>query len=330
MQPNQNNQSDLEYMAQMAFEKIDISESDLKEIRKEIKARTISYNNGYYFIFINLMIGVFLGITVFFCIYTSSNKLTSKAPIKTQAQIKRSAPPMILTLDTVQLLSDNFTRQTIIKHTNEDKNISTSYNDSSIIINSTPIAKIVKDTNFTNTEEQIIYTSNAPVIFIHDLKITNYSLLYFRQNKSIPLNTPNNIEPSFANKTDITKNDNLLRDRTNYYLHQVISKAMQHFSKKEFTDCLRELNIILAINPDDINCNFYSGMCLYYKHQFTKAIAYFDFCIGYPNNAFVNEAKYYKALSLFEAGYRKEANVLFNQIANENSFYSSKAKQMLE
>ena len=65
MQVDKNNMDDLEYMAQLGFEKVAISDADLKELNTKINSRVFSYNNGIYFGFISLIVGVFIGVSLF-------------------------------------------------------------------------------------------------------------------------------------------------------------------------------------------------------------------------------------------------------------------------
>jgi TolA-binding protein len=87
--------------------------------------------------------------------------------------------------------------------------------------------------------------------------------------------------------------------------------------------------MISEIVPDDINCKFYSGMCYYFKKDFKSAIRNFNECISHSNNTFLNEAQFYKALSLNESGNKEEAKTLLKQIAAEGGFYSQKAMLLL-
>lgn len=327
MQHNKNSLTDLEYLAELGYEKAGDTGKDLQELRSKIRSRVFSYNNGWYFTFINLIIGAFLGLSVFFLFYRPVIIADSKT-VSQKNKEEKTLPPAILNLDTVEVVSENFVNPTSTPKklvTAVSKEIST---DTVVTITSIPMTTL-STVPENITEDRIIYIPNASVIFLHDLKITNYSTLYFRRNKFVALNLNSGLDASFANKEEGNKNANLLMPQENYYLHQVISEAMNHFSKKQYSSCLHTLKIISEINPNDLNCRFYSGMCYYYKKDFASAIAQFNECISSPNNTFLNEAQYYKALSLLESGNKSEAQKLFKEIAREGSFYSEKAKQLL-
>ena len=56
MQPNNKHIDDLEYLANLGFEKNPITDADLNELHSKIKTKAFSYNNGLYFSFISLQL----------------------------------------------------------------------------------------------------------------------------------------------------------------------------------------------------------------------------------------------------------------------------------
>jgi len=326
MQPENKNISDLEYLAQLGFEKVGTNETDIRELQKKVKDRSFSYNNGMFFGIVSLLTGVFIGITVFFTIYNAPKIFTvpkhayrENIPNKNTASIK--------TLDTVEVVAENFVLNRSEKLITKVKD-ELAITETAETLNATPITNINQFSTQFN-ESQIRYIPNAPVIFLHDMKITDYSLLYFRHNKFVALSNHDGLDPAYANYEETEKSD-VLSPAYKYYLHQAIADAMLHFNKKNYSKCLSDLNIILEINPNDINCLFYSGMCFYHKKNYEAAIKNFNACLNHTNNTFLPEAQYYKALSLYEMGNKEEAIVLLKEIAKENSFYSEKAKKLLD
>jgi len=82
MQANKNKIDDLDYLAQLGFEKVAVNDSDLMELNTKIKNRVFSYNNGFYFGFISLIVGVFVGVSVFFVINTTPSRSLADLPNK--------------------------------------------------------------------------------------------------------------------------------------------------------------------------------------------------------------------------------------------------------
>lgn len=326
MHTDKNNLSDLDYLSRLGYEKVNTTEHDLHELRSKIKGRVFSYNTGASFAFISMVTGMFIGISVFFAFYHSPQNINHPSSLPTAHSTSPSIP--YINLDTLPFVSENFVKHSAksLHSVQTDSVISKAAGNDTIVdlamhsYNSIP--EIIN-------EEQIKYIPNAPVIYLHDLKVTDYSSLYFKQNKFIPMKINQGLDASIANKNEINKNDNIFNSQENYYLHQAIADAMGYFSKKEYNRCLATLQTITELNPNDINYYFYSGMCYYYKQDYVTASKNLDYCITNANNTFYNEARFYKAMCLYQSGNLNEARILFKEIAGEKSFYSEKAKQFI-
>ncbi|MGZ3920675.1 MAG: tetratricopeptide repeat protein [Bacteroidia bacterium] len=327
MQHNKENSDDLGYLAELGYEKAVIDESDINDLRKRIRSQSFSYNSGGYFGVISLLTGVFLGISVFFLFHNSSIIFPATKPITIKAN-KTQSVTYSATLDTVHITYENFINPAS-GHKATHKEITSIQRQDTITVSNIPLSTFTPEEEII-TEAKIKYIPNSPVIFLHDMKITDYSSLYFKLNRFVSLKVNEGLDPSYANVSETGKNDNMLMPEAHYYLHQAISDAMLYFSRKEYTRCLNTLQIITDINPGDINCKFYSGMCYFYKKDFIKALKQFEDCINDQNNTFLNEARYYKAMCLYNNGDKEEAAILFKEISNEGSFYSEKARQLLK
>jgi hypothetical protein len=330
MQPDKNI-SDLDYLAEMGFDKVKVSDSDISELKSKVRNRVFSYNNGFYFGFVSMVTGAFLGISVFFIFYnTPKNFPAPKTITEKQKPVETVTTKNTFELDTVNVVAENFMYSKPTPKVISQPEVATvpSNADTASVLETKPL-NIFTPTPEKMNEAQIKYIPNSPVIFLHDLKITNYSSLYFKKNRFVTLSSHKGLDPSFANKEELRKNENVFTTVENYYLHEAIGEAMLYFSKKDFNRCLKTLQLIQEINPDDINCYFYSGMCYYYKKNYAGAIKNLEMCLGNSNNSFLNEAQYYKAMSLYEQGNKTEAIELFKQIVNEGGFYAEKAKLFL-
>ena len=325
MLPNKNNTDDLEYLANLGFEKTKMDEKDINELRSQIKNRTFSYNNGAYFSFISLIVGVFIGVSCFFSIYNHPKIYATKADVILKDTITKEIVSANKTIvhDTIKVEQENFIYSRKVKII--DTLSQTANANDSILI--TPIEPIninsISDKNLSPSK--IKYMPNASVIYLHDLKITNYSLLYFNKNQQVKLNYNEGLAASQANKTVTLSGVEGLKQSPSYYLHDIISEAMLYFKKGNYNQCINSLNTVSAYTNVDINCKFYYGMCYYNKKNFSKALAYFEDCISNTNNTFLQEALYYKALCLIETGNAAEAKTLIKQIADDGEFYSQKA-----
>ncbi len=333
MPVDKHNMTDLEYLSQLGFDKMPINEADLKDLNTKIKQRTFSYNNGLYFGFISLIVGVFIGLSFFFMIDNRPLLYSSNLPNKilgdTTAFKKASAETTIV-LDTIQLVKENFINPLVhTKNNNESGTLAKkSVADTVMIIPSKPVDVSAMLDNIN--ESKLKYMANAPIVYIHDLKVTNYTSLYFKKNQYVKFAGKDGLPVSYANKEDYNKNRTTLKQSAEYFLHEEFSDALLAFKKGNYDQCLYALNIISSYNDEDLNCDFYSGMCYYYKKNYAKAIEFFDKCIQSTNNSFLQEAMYYQALSLYENGDKGLASEKFKRIADEGEFYSLKAKIFLK
>lgn len=325
MLPNKDNTDDLEYLAHLGFAKTKIDERDIDELRSKIKNRTFSYNNGVYFSFISLIVGVFIGVSCFFSIYNQPKIYATTADVILKDTIAKEivSTNKIIVLDTVKVQHENF----IYSH--KAKIIDTlaqaaNDNDTIIIVPIEPInISSISDKNLSPSK--IKYMPNASVIYLHDLKITNYSVLYFNKNQQVKLSYNGGLSASQANRTVTLSGVEGLKQEPSYYLHDIISEAMLYYKKGNYNQCINSLNTVSAYTNLDINCKFYYGMCYFNKKNFSKALTYFEDCISNTNNTFLQEALYYQALCLIETGNTDEAKTLLKQIVDDGEFYSQKA-----
>lgn len=337
MQPDNKYTDDLEYLSQQGFEKLKVSEADINDLKKKIKARSFSYNNSFYFTAITMIMGVFIGAVLFFALTGTSYE---PLPVKQLAVMTDSLPAVNndkistpITLDTVIVIKENFInpqlKVTDLKNA-APQTTSPQVMDSVVSIPEKPIdtALLKKE---PVKEEHLKFIINAPVLYIHDMKVTNYTTLYFKKNHFVKFNERTGITAEYPSRSaSFQSAPHLLKESADYFLHEEIAGALLYFKKGKYDDCINSLKLVAAYNNEDINCDFYMAMCYYYKANYIKAAELFDKCISNMNNTFLQEAMYYKAVSLFDAGNKAEALILFKQITDEGEFYAAKAKTYLK
>ena len=334
MQRDKKNIDDLDYLSQLGFEEVAVTDVDMKELQSKIKSRVFSYNNGFYFAFVSLIVGVFIGVSFFFMINNRTQVFSSNFPNKILTEnipAKKNVAETLLNLDTITITNENFINPNI---KNPLLNDSTTLR----IINQemdSAIQKPSKPINFSTviitpvSESKIKYISNAPITYIQDLKVTNYAALYFKKNQYIKLPVKGGLPVSYANKEDYVNTRSGLKQSADYFLHEELSEALLSFKKGNYKQSIYALNVISSYNSEDINCNFYLGMSYYQTKNYIKALDYFERCIENANNTFLQEALYYQAVCLNESGNTEKASKLFKSIAEEGEFYSEKAKGYL-
>jgi tetratricopeptide (TPR) repeat protein len=105
---------------------------------------------------------------------------------------------------------------------------------------------------------------------------------------------------------------------------------MELFSKGQNKKALARFEVILDTYPDDLNANFYSGLCYYNLNEFSKAINVFAKCQDSNYSNFNEEAQWYLAKSHQAAGNDSQARELFKKIVNEGGYYSAQAEKILK
>lgn len=218
--------------------------------------------------------------------------------------------------------------KTIIKDFNEQKNESfetKSQSNNQVEVDRLPISQIAPtDTKTTTIVKE---TTFGKEVYLHDMKLLDYrayrSKPAIETKQMILTGTPANIgETTTIEETTEWKNVGIP------YI-EYIDKTMEIFSKGNNKKALARFQIIIETYPDDVNANFYAGLCYYNLKEFSSAISSFSKCNDTKFTNFNEEAEWYTAKSYLANGQKAEAKTLFTQIANSNGYYTSQAKKIL-
>jgi tetratricopeptide (TPR) repeat protein len=319
MQTQENN--DMDYLAQLGFEKVHTSSSDLKNLKRKIRL----FRGGMRSMFVTLgalLLGMLIGSLLIIYMEDRSPVSTPGKPIATAINKELSSEEKTIILDTISLIKENFIKPHLKQGQKADP---ASHPGPAEIIEPKALDLTALNTRDLK-EEKLKYMINAPVFYLHDLKITNYTTLYFKQNKFVKWS---GLSAAYSNANEMGTSSSL-KQEAEYYLHEEIARAMLLFKQGKYEQAMASLHLIRSYNKEDLNCEFYLGMCYYYRKNYAAAMEQFELCIESTNNTFFQEAQYYKALSLYETGDKEAALALFKQIIEAGEFYSEKAKKLLE
>jgi tetratricopeptide (TPR) repeat protein len=193
-----------------------------------------------------------------------------------------------------------------------------------------PISIVNNTTSIEPTEDLLRLLPNASIIYIYDLKVTQYQKLYFKKMKPFVLEV-NGLSAQFENSDEYKS---YLKDKSfnnNYTLDMLLKDALKLFNKQKHKQAFTLFNELLNYNSNDPNAFFYSGMCQYYTGNNEDAIARFNNVIDNENNVFHQEAEWYKALCLSKQKSNKEAAItLLTKINNQKGFYAIQAGEKLK
>lgn len=329
MLPKEDYKDDLEYLAQQGFEKVSITDSDLADLKKRVRSKTGS-QNSFYFGLSSLLIGMVIGGVLFYFFYKNPKAKEITLVQKNETEVLKKTEPIreeVVYLDTVHVTKENFMKPEVAIKTPELKESTapSASISSAEVMHSKPIDASLLNSNEIS-ETQLKYIINAPVFYLHDLKVTNYTTLYFKKERFVKFT---GVSAAYPDKNEVGATGGSLKQNSERYLHEEIDQAMLLFKNGKYDQSIQALKTVSRYNKEDLNCDFYLAMCYYHKKSFSLATDYYDKCLLSPNNTFLQEAMYYKAVSLYAKGNQEEAKELFQKIVEGNEFYASKAGEFL-
>ncbi len=164
--------------------------------------------------------------------------------------------------------------------------------------------------------------------FIFDLKITSFGEYYAVQDELSP-KFSSSTEARFERKDSIktkSKEEELEKLTT----EDVLVKAMENFSKNNFTSALKLFNILISYESEDVNALFYASLCYKNLNRAEDAIQYLDRVLKSSNTTFKEEAEWEKAQAYVQLKDFKKAEVLLDNICQSKGFYAERAKDLLK
>ena len=261
-----------------------------------------SYNNQphKHFSPVSFVAGLVIALIIFFAIYKSvSHHPVAQEGIVVKDSLKPKAAKVesIKKVGLVDFTEEHFYKEHHHRHINQD--------DEAIVVSPNEMAALEKGNLSEQQKKLLELLPNAPVIYIFDLKITDYQNLYFSMGEPLVL-------------------DNKMA------AGQLLHDGLKEFSEDNFIACFNKMGVLSLANPSDVNALFYGGMAAYYQKDFTEAEMHFDKVINAKNNVFKQEASWFKALALLENNKKDAAKQALKEIVNTKGFYTNKAFEKLK
>ena len=175
--------------------------------------------------------------------------------------------------------------------------------------------------------EKIITNSySGKELFLYDLKVIDY-----RAYRSKPeVNTKQVILTGTpAKEGESSRAEDMEWENIEIPYIEYLSKTMEQFSKGQNKKALARFLTILETYPDDINANFYGGLCYYNLNSYNEAEKCFKKCSISEFINFREEANWYLAKSLIANDKKEEALNVLRSIVEENGFYAKQAAKLL-
>ncbi|HEY1039364.1 MAG TPA: hypothetical protein VGF30_08180 [Bacteroidia bacterium] len=332
--PHKNQDDYFDYLAEMGS--ASINADDMKDLTERIdkkvnsgsvKAKTNGFTTVILVVFTSVLLFVLFNKASVLQIgpghdvkEESNNDILAQA-IMNDSVIKPNAVVPIPAPEKKEENNEHFVIESRDNHFAEDLSVD--------ILPSRNIALLDTSAKAHMTEELVELIPNSPVLYIYDLKVTDFQKLYFKKMKPYTI-VENGLSAAFENTEAYKayKSENKLLNP--YTLDMLLKDALFAFSKGKYKQSLVLFDELLNYNKNDVNALFYSGMCQYYKGEYADADYRFNRVFQGENNVFNQEAEWYKALSLQKSGDTKEAIELLLKINKKKGFYADKAGLKLE
>jgi len=179
----------------------------------------------------------------------------------------------------------------------------------------------------SSTSKNTLVYNVAQEVYLHSLKNVDY-----RAYRNRPIKVDNNLEIGIpANlATENDKQEFQPVETTDITYIDYLTKTAEHFKEGQYKIALKRYLTILDTYSDDVNANFYGGLCYFNLGQFDKSHQLFRnaYSIGYGN--FREEAMWFSARANYEEKNDLKAKYFLKKIINEDGFYSQQAKELLE
>lgn len=322
---NNTQQDELSYLSSVAFEQFNVNDAEILKLSSLIDTKTKGASGSFHTIFISVLCGLLIGISIFFVIFQKSKNHPSVFQLTEEEKTQKALSNTVSQNDTVFPVITT----KAVEHYNT---ISEKTEEPTLLVDQPeilPRKDVLPPLSEITDDEEIVFqfTANAPIIFIDNLKVTNYRMYYFKQTEAIDLSINMGVAAQYGSKADVER---VAMNNSNTYLaHKVIRNAMRLFKSKNIINCIEELTILFNYNKNDANAQFYLGMCYYQLGKYAVAQSYFQKNLDNVNNIFHQESEFYQALSLLNMKQTNEALKELKNIANNKGFYSSRAEEIL-
>jgi tetratricopeptide (TPR) repeat protein len=334
------NDSDLfDHLAEMG--QSSVSEEDLLDIHqridKKVKAQSLKGNSN------GISIVLVTGFTAML-LFVLFNKKTV-VQIGATSSVQQENPGDLLTnalqLDTA-VVSDTAAALpqplAAIKETNQEKehfekenmdvHFSEEIRPDELDVKEVPLIDTVKSTPQL-PDNYLDLLPNAPVIYIYDLKVTDFQKLYFKNRKPYVIDGKS-LSSEFESADTYNAWISDWNPTNDYTLDMLLKDALKAFKKQKYKKSYTLFNELLTYNAGDVNALFYSALAQYNTGSYPDAIGRLDKVLENENNVFGQEAEWYKALCLLKNNQQKEAVSLLAKINTQKGFYSSNAGEKLK
>ena len=322
-------ENDLSYLSSMAFEQFTVNQGDIDKLHHLIDTKSKPHINQFNTVFISVLSGLLIGVSVFFVIFQKNKTHPSVYQQYQEEDLNtKKLNKVVNAEDTVFPTISNLEKVNEIEHftINETTNHIDKIEET---LETLPTKKGSLDAIEIEDNQELIlqFIPNAPIVFINNMKVTNYRLYYFKRNEGINLAINTGVSAQYENSTNIERASAIKNSA--YFAHKIIRQAMRSFDSKDYAGCIEALNLLYDYNKDDANAQFYLGLCYYQLEKYDLAQTFFNKNLDNAINIFHQESEFYEALCLLKTNQVELAKTQLQRIMINKGFYSDRAKEVL-
>ncbi|MES2590089.1 MAG: CDC27 family protein [Bacteroidota bacterium] len=253
-----------------------------------------------------------------------------KTDLKLSAEIKSLKPIAKKKQIVANEIKRNFSSQ------KEEEEIKAKTDNTSVAINTLPFEKI-ESNNIAEekSSSQLKRINKAQEVYIADLLTVDYRK--YRNKPSIKVEqiiltgVSADLETSTgsAYQNQVKKINEKDWKTVDISYINYITKTMELFSAGKYKKSITRFEEILKAYPQDLNANFYGGLCYYNLGEFQKSREFFKKCLSNEFTNFNEDAAWYISKTYIATKDVQEARNCLNEIILEGGFYSEQARKVL-
>lgn len=179
-----------------------------------------------------------------------------------------------------------------------------------------------------NSKKELKY-GQAKEFYMLDFKLVDYRAYREKPIKEVRLEvsgTPAYMENDSDERSDAVFEEKEVEITYVDYLEQ----TLDYFQNEKYKKALQQFETILHQYEDDVNANFYAGLCAFNLENYETAQSFFKKAYSLQYGNFKEEANWFEALSLLKQNKKAPAKKMLEKIAKDNGFYAEQAKEKLK
>jgi tetratricopeptide (TPR) repeat protein len=116
----------------------------------------------------------------------------------------------------------------------------------------------------------------------------------------------------------------------NTEVDRILLNALEHYEEHDYERALVLFEEVLENRQNDMAINLYSGISYMEEEKYKKATHSFNHIISNNDNLFIEQAKWYLSMCYVKTENIEKAELVLNEIIQEESYYKDQAKKVLK